>query len=188
MSSGAPAEVHPDCTLQKEFKKRITIIQSANPFIFLYDPHPFIFDFFSSTPNVALWSVSLKGNQIPYPHLGGKKEYKILLYALLSEIVACFFFLLCFMWTFVILMSCLVFHLFCLILLYFLILRILFLLSQLHFVVLRRILEYKKYCIKLRIITKRVDISSLFFLFPNTPRTETDEKTCFPFSHLSLLF
>lgn len=123
MSSGAPAEVHPDCTLQKEFKKRITIIQSANPFIFLYDPHPFIFDFFSSTPNVALWSVSLKGNQIPYSHLGGKKEYKILLYALLSEIVACFF-LLCFMWTFVILMSCLVFHLFCLILLYFLILRI----------------------------------------------------------------
>lgn len=32
--------------------------------------------FFSSTPNVALWSVSLKGNQIPYPHLGGKKNIK----------------------------------------------------------------------------------------------------------------
>lgn len=50
-SSGAPGEVHPDCILTEKKKKKdlITIIQSANPFIFLiFDPHLLLLSFFLS--------------------------------------------------------------------------------------------------------------------------------------------
>lgn len=96
LSRGCPVERQQRSILtvpyKKSLKKELPSYKVPIP-SFFFTIHTLLFlIFFSSTPNVALWSVSLKGNQIPYPHLGGKKEYKILLYALLSEIVACFFF------------------------------------------------------------------------------------------------